>query len=98
MALPIFQTKDNSLSLMQTRWASQLNPLLANPANNASILKGISLTIGSNVINHKLGHILQGWQIVDIDGVANIYRSAAKNDLTLTLTSDADVTVDLVVF
>lgn len=98
MALPIFQTDIRQLSMMQTRWASELNPLLANPINNASILKGVSLVTGVNVINHKLGRILQGWVITDRDSGATIYRSAPKNDLTLTLTSSGAAVVDIMVF
>jgi hypothetical protein len=78
-----------------TKWASVLNPLLANPLNGVSILENISLSIGSNVINHKLGRLPQGWIIVDKQGVADIYRSAPFNNLTLTLTSSQAVIVNI---
>jgi hypothetical protein len=93
-----FKTDDLSLSLLQSSWSSDLNPLIANPVNSVNVLKNISLKIGSNVINHKLGRNMQGWFITDIDGVATIYRSAPMNDLTLTLTSSAAVTIQLGVF
>ncbi len=83
---------------MQTKWASELNPLLANPFNSVSILKGVTLGIGSNVINHLLGRQLQGWIITDQNGGASIFRSAPSTHLTLTLTSDAAVTVNIGVF
>lgn len=98
MALPVFKTDDQTLMLMQTKWAAELNPVLANPATNPSLLTGIKLINGVTVINHKLGQKMQGWAVVDVDGAATIYRSAPLNNLTLTLTSSAAVTVALEVF
>ncbi len=98
MALPIFNTQDRTLSMMQTQWASQINPVLSNPLTNPLILKGINLVIGANTINHMLGHTLQGWVLTDVDGAAVIYRSQPKNNLTLTLTSDAAVVADILVY
>lgn len=88
------------LTLVQTQqqWASQINPVLANPIANASILPGLNLTAGVNIISHKLGQLQQGWFIVDQQGPASIYRSAAFNNLTLQLTCSAAVTIDLAVF
>lgn len=84
--------------LLQNRWSSIINPILANPTNQTSLLNNIELSPGVNVINHKLGRKMQGWVLTDINGIANIYRSAAMNNLTLTLTSDATVTISLGVF
>jgi hypothetical protein len=94
MQLPLKLTFDQ----LTTRWKSILDPVLSNSLNNCSILSNIPLVVGSNTINHKLGQMQQGWFIVDINGVASIYRSAPFNDLTLTLTSNAAVTVSLGVF
>jgi hypothetical protein len=94
MQLPLKLTSD----LMQTRWKSLLDPLLENPLNGISILENVDLSIGNNVINHKLGKKQQGWIILDIDGASTIYRSADFNDKTLTLNSSAAVTVKLGVF
>lgn len=85
-------------TLLLTTWASQLNPFLANPVNQVSVLENVVLKTGVNVVNHKLGETLQGWFIVDRNAAAEIYRSAPFNDLTLTLTSSAPVTVNLGVF
>ena len=93
--------KGLTFSMLQTKWASILNPLLGNPSNNASILPKISLLTGSNVVNHKLGKKLQGWSIVRQRSAANIYDDQDANqspDLTLVLVSSADVVVDLQVF
>lgn len=83
---------------MQSNWASQLNPVLANPLTNVTILKNVALTSGTNIINHKLGQTPQGWFIVDTNAAINLYRSKPFNDLTLTLVSSASATVNLAVF
>ena len=83
---------------MQTAWASQLNPVVANPQSSARLITGLTLQSGSNVINHGLGRLMQGWILTDLSGAATIYRSAPMNNLTLTLTSSALVTVSLSVF
>jgi len=64
MALPIFTTDNKDVGLLQTTWASQLNPLLKNPLSNGQVLKSLPLTSGSNVVDHKLGRKLQGWFLV----------------------------------
>lgn len=86
------------LDMMQSKWASQLNPLLANPIMSGLALSNISIVTGSNVINHKLGQMQQGWFITDINASANIYRSASFNNLTLTLISDNPCTISLWVY
>ena len=48
--------------------------------------------------NHGLQQTMQGWMITDINAAATVYRSQPLNDKTLTLTSSAACTVDLVVF
>lgn len=98
MNLPIFLDTSQPFILMQTKWAAILNPVLKNPATNPVILSNVSLINGVTVINHGLGAKLQGWKIVDIDGAATIHRSAPLNALTLTLTSNAAVTVSLECF
>lgn len=98
MALPNFQNDNVQFQLMQSSWASQLNPLLALPTSSPSLLKNIKLVSGANVINHKLGRVPQGWIVTDVNAVITLYRSAAFNDLTLTLTSSGAATISLMVF
>lgn len=98
MQLPFIKSDDLTLSLIQTKWKSVIDPVVKNPANSSILLRNITLKVGANVINHRLGKDMTGWQIVDINGAAQIYRSNELNDLTLTLTSDAAVTVSLLVF
>lgn len=96
--LPYYQSKLPELSLMQTAWASQLNPVLKNALMSGQFLKDIALINGATKINHLLSRTQQGWFITDINGAATIYRSAPLNDQTLTLTSNAAVTVSIYVF
>jgi hypothetical protein len=86
---------------MQTQWASQLDPVLANLLVQGQLLQNISLINGTTAINHKLGRKLQGWMIVGINGIAAVYDTQASNQtpaLTLQLVSNAAVTVNLWVF
>lgn len=101
MALPTYKSDDNSFTLLQTSWSSQLNPLLALPQSSGVILKSITLAAGDNTINHKLGRDLQGWQLIRVRAAATIYDKQDSNQLksrTLILNSSAPVVVDLFVF
>ena len=86
---------------MQTSWASLINPAINAPLANGLVLKSIQLVSGVNVINHLLGHKLQGWSIVRKRAAADIYDtqdSSANPALTLTLVSSAPAVVDIYVF
>ena len=65
---------------------------------NMAILPNVVLVSGNNQIPHLLGKLQQGWVIVDIQGVASIYRYKAFTDTYLYLNSSAGVTVNLGVF
>jgi len=87
--------------LLQTNWAQQLNPIIQDPMSNNVILKNVVLTTGLNVINHKLGRNLQGWVLVRQRASASIFDAQDSNPntaLTLYLNSNANVTVDIMVF
>ncbi len=90
-----------TLNQTQEQWASQLNPIISNPINSASMLQNVSLTAGTNVINHKLGAKLQGWFTTRIRASATFYDIQDTNptpQLTLVLVASAPVIVDLAVF
>lgn len=100
-ALPKIHSQSKELMLLQTNWISKLNPVLANPTNQTSILKNITLRTGSNTVNHLLSRPLQGWIVVRRDGPATIYDKQASNqtpELTLVLVASAPVTISLEVF
>lgn len=98
MALNLFKSSDQTLMLLQKQWLSQLNPLLNVPIVQGSELKNIKLVSGANTFNHYLGKQMTGWFVIDQNAVASIYRSLPLNNQTLTLTSNAAVTVSLWVF
>jgi hypothetical protein len=89
------------LPKMMTAWAAQLNPLIDNVLIKGNLLTGIVLSNGTTQINHKLGRKLIGWIVVGQDAAAEIYDNQISNqhpELTLSLTSNAAVTVALWVF
>lgn len=99
--LPYLITQLKDLSLLQSKWGAILNPFLANPSNQASILKNVALVNGTTTVNHKLGEKLHGWRIVGINAAATIYDKQATNqtpDLTLVLVSNAACVASIEVF
>lgn len=88
------------LPVMQTKWKAEIDPILSNPLNSISVLSGIKLVSGTNIINHFLGRVMQGWILVDIQEAASIYRPATSpfNSQTLTLVSTAPATIAIGVF
>ncbi len=86
---------------LQTRWASMINPVLSSPIVNGLQLDNIALLTGDNVINHRLGRKPQGYIVVRKNAQAGIFDTQDTNQmpqLTLNLTSDADVTVSLWIY
>ena len=101
MALPVFQSDMRELSMLQTSWATQLNPVLQNPLMAGRILSSVVLASGANVVNHGLGRKLQGWFLVRQRASGSVYETQDTNStpaLTLTLTASALMTVDIYVF
>lgn len=101
MSLPLYQTASKELMLLQTNWALKLNPVIDLPMNSGNFLKSISLVSGSNQINHLLSRKLQGWFLVRKRASADIYDTQDSNttpSITLSLVSDATVSVDIFVF
>ncbi len=99
--LPQFQNDDRDFQLMQSRWASIINPVVNNPLNNASILADVQLVAGTNIINHLLSRKLQGWSVVRINAAATIYDAQDSNttpNQTLVLISSAPCKISLEVF
>lgn len=99
MALPIYKDDNQPFQLMQTKWKAELDPVLSNVIVSGLLLSSVSISSASaNVINHTLGRKQQGWYLTDVNALATLYRSAALNDRTLTLTSNNDCVISLWVF
>jgi hypothetical protein len=90
-----------NLDMMQVQWAQQLNPVIANPVLNNVILKNVSLVSGTNIINHRLGRVLQGWRTTRVRASTSLYDTQDTNQtptLTLVLVASAPTVIDLEVF
>ena len=101
MQLPIFLSQNKDLTLMQNKWKSILDVLLGNPSVQNIILPNVLLINGSTNVSHMLGRKLLGWRIVRQRAAAQIHDNQDSNQtptLTLTLISNAAVSVDLEVF
>lgn len=101
MNLPILQDANKNLVMLETRWASILNPVIANPLNSSIILKNITLSAGSNTVSTTLGRNLQGYIVIGQNAASDIYDSQSTNptpSTTLLLNSSAACTVNLLVF
>lgn len=86
---------------MQDKWASLINPFLGNPTNDSLILKNVSLVSGTNVVNHRLGRVLQGWKPTRVRASATFYDLQDTNQtpqLTLVLVASAPAIIDIEVF
>lgn len=88
------------LPKMQTTWAQQLDPVIANLLVNGQLLKGIELNSGITVVNHRLGRQLQGWFLSAPKGPAIVSQASQQPNPTLTLTvnSTAAITTDMWVY
>lgn len=97
MSLP----QNVTVPAMQTTWATQLNPIIANALVQGQMISGVALINGTTMVNHRLGRRLQGWFIVGIDAAATVFDNQASNQtpqLTLSLTSNAVATANVWVF
>lgn len=96
--LPKFNGLGQGEELWQEAWKNIIDPVLQIPPNQGIFIKNKTLKSGLNVINTTLGRTQQGWIITDINSPVTIYRSAAFNQTTLTLTASGAVTISLWVY
>ena len=92
--------QNQTLPQMQSKWKSQLDPILANLLIQGQLLSNISLINGTTPVNHKLQRIPNGWFLIAPKGNAIVYQAASQPNptLTLSLVSNAAITTDLWVF
>jgi hypothetical protein len=99
--LPLIQSQDKDLMLVEQRWKSQLDPVLASPLAKGHLVSNQVLVSGVNTINHGLGRKLQGYIVVLNSASATFYDNQDTNSmtqLTLVLNASAPTTVSLWVF
>lgn len=85
--------------LARTKWASQLNPILAMPILDGNQLDDIFIEAATPLaINHYLSRMQQGWILTDNTANAVVWRSQPLNKFTLTLSVSADTVISIWVF
>jgi hypothetical protein len=83
------------------KWASDLNPVLANPMLYGNLIPGVMLKSGDNVVNHGLQRKVKGYLILMNSAPVTFYDKQTSNqrpELTLTLNASGPTTVTLYVF
>lgn len=89
------------INTLQNNIDDALQPMVVKTQNDSLIIPNISLIAGQvNIVNHRLGRILQCWNCCRIRGPAIIYDDQDNNpspNLTLWLHTTADVTINLLV-
>ncbi len=101
MSLPQLQSDNRVLQMMQSQWASQIDPVLTNPLVNGRLIMNVSLSAGDNTINTLLSRKLVGWMIVGQSASSSIFDKQASNqmsDKTLILNSSAPCLVNIWAF
>ncbi len=85
--------------LAQTKWSSEINPVLALPILAGNQINNIPLAATTpKAVNHLLQRIPQGWLLVDNSANAVIWRTQPFNINTITLESSADTTVNIYIY
>ncbi len=87
--------------LANPKWAAAINPMLGNPLTNGSLLEGVVVASGDNVINHGLQRPLQGYLVIMNSAAVTFYDKQATNQrpqLTLILNASGAATISLYVF
>lgn len=97
--IELIQTQDQDVNQLQINIKKVLTPLINNPLLGGNVLQS-TLATGDNKISHGLNRALQGWVIVDVNGITDVYRNQGNFDPTkiLVLNSSAAVSVSLYVF
>lgn len=105
MSVKIFRklnTASRDLNLVQDNVDNAIGDMIKDLFLDGTILNKIELVTGQdNVISHRLGRKLIGWEIVRKRGAGDIYDNQDNNtapNLTLILRTTANVTVDIRVF
>lgn len=87
------------LDLMQTRWATLLNPLLINPIMQGLAINNVILNATTpKTIQTTLERMQQGWFLIDNMANAVVWRTQPFNSQNLTIEASADTTVSIWVF
>jgi hypothetical protein len=89
--------QDREVTALQDNVTLVLNQVTKKVVIDGVQLTAISLTTGSNRINHTLGRQPLGWIVTDINAAVVPYRTAWDAN-TITLVATGSVTVSIWVF
>lgn len=91
------QSDDRELNQVQSNITLALKPFQDNKTLHGVLLNGITLAIGSNVINTGINRPVIGYWITSQASGANIYNAPFSGP-NLTLISDAVALINIYVF
>lgn len=89
--------QDKETTQLQDSVALILNQVTKKTLIDGVHVKNVALATGSNRFNHTLGRQPEGWDVVDRDAAADIFRSAWDAN-TITLDASAPVTIAIWIF
>lgn len=89
--------QDREVTALQDNVTLVLNQVTKKVVIDGVQLTAISLTTGSNRINHTLGRQPLGWIVTDINAAVVPYRTAWDAN-TITLVATGSVTLDLWIY
>ena len=95
------QTSSREFNQFQSQVISSVQPVLSNPIVNGRLIESLSVSSGSNIIDHGLGRELLGWIVVRNNANVTFYDTQASNAnpaRTLLLTASGNATISLYVF
>lgn len=99
---PTIVTEDEDLNKVQRNIEITLDPMVQNPTLDRRLIRNQSmLSVGINVINHGLGRMPLGWNIVDQDGPSVFWSGQNLNqnaNMSIWLYSSNNCTISLEVF
>ena len=97
------KSDDRVLNQFQDEVTSTVNDIIDSQIIDSVLLKSVSLALGDNIVNHKLGRELVGWFITRQRKTTTtyIYDTQDTNtikDKTLNLNASQACVVDIYVF
>lgn len=97
MPIQKIQSSDRVLNQVQDATKKIVDPISANAIVNGVFVTQM-LSAGSNVVNHGLGRLQQGWIPTDQNASASFYRTGNFNSISMTIVSSAPVLVTFYCF
>ncbi len=85
--------------LAQTKWAGELNPVLANPLLAGRLVTNIALVSGTPLsVNHLLGRMPNGWLLTSNTANSVVWTSEPFNSKSFIFQCSADTIIAIWAF